>query len=393
MVTAPETPARERVDLRWLAIALGLMAMAWAIASTPGSGRSHHVLARRPRTSAAPLALLRTPCVYTGHSLAKLAAFDALVGRNIECEMVYSYGATEWSDWADPWFIGQNYPDKSLNLWATAPGTHRTLIISQSLFPNSLNGRDWLQPGASGAYMGYARTLARNLVAAGLGDAVVRLAHEANGNWFPDSIPDTPAGDALWIRFWRNTVIAMRSVPGAHFLFDWCVNAGYRPVPLASFYPGDDVVDIIGLDVYDTAVNGTGPVRWQQIYHEADGPGDVAAFAAAHHKPLSIPEWGIGPASDTQARFGGDDPAFIDGIASLVQSHEVAYQSYFYQAEEGTALNNSPKSVIAYIAHFGAHGDAVAPEGKWGSNLTPVSSPSIAGFPAGLSHSAPFAPP
>ncbi len=43
----------------------------------------------------------------------------------------------------------------------------------------------------------------------------------------------------------------MRSVPGASFRFDWTINAGYRPIPFNDYYPGNDVVDIIGMDVYD----------------------------------------------------------------------------------------------------------------------------------------------
>ena len=73
---------------------------------------------------------------------------------------------------------------------------------------------------------------ARNLVAAGLGSAVIRLGNEANGTKYPYSIPDTPKGNAQWVRSWDNIVTAMRSVPGAHFRFDWCVASGYRTIPL-----------------------------------------------------------------------------------------------------------------------------------------------------------------
>ena len=45
----------------------------------------------------------------------------------------------------------------------------------------------------------------------------------------------------------------MRGVPASHLLFDWNVNANYRNIPLADFYPGDSYVDIIGIDAYDEA--------------------------------------------------------------------------------------------------------------------------------------------
>ena len=69
----------------------------------------------------------------------------------------------------------------------------------------------------------------------------------------------------------------MRSVPGAHFFFDWNVNAGYRNIPLASYYPGDSVVDVIGIDIYDSGMPGhprDPAVRWARLNSE---PGGLAA--------------------------------------------------------------------------------------------------------------------
>ena len=45
--------------------------------------------------------------------------------------------------------------------------------------------------------------------------------------------------------------------------FDWNVNAGYRDIQLSSFYPGNDVVDMIGIDIYDAGMPGnpTHPLR------------------------------------------------------------------------------------------------------------------------------------
>ena len=152
----------------------------------------------------------------------------------------------------------------------------------------------------------------------------------------------------------------MRSVPGAHFLFDWCVNAGYRNVPLSSFYPGDDVVNIIGVDTYDNNALNPKQVSWNAIYNEPDGLGAVLAFAKANGKPFSIPEWGLVP-SQMPGGGGGDDPAYIDGIASVVANNNVAYQSYFDGLQEGPQFFNSPSSIAAYRVHFGANGDAVDP--------------------------------
>src|SRR4051794_35913861 len=279
-----------------------------------------------------------------------------MVGRDIDCALVYNDASPDWAGWENPWFL--HHPDPNLNWahWATAPGTSRQLIITQNLFPSSENNADWRDAGARGDYASHAVALARNLVAAGLGDAVIRLGHEANGTWYPDSIGSTDSDFARWVAFWRQTVLAMRSVPGANFRFDWCVNAAWRPIALSKFYPGDDVVDIVGIDAYDSGVN-PGLDRWSTIWSRTGGVRDVLTFATAHGKPLSIPEWGVG--TPDQSLAGGDDPAYVDGIAGVVRDNRVAYQAYFDNYQWATQLANGPLSLAAYRRHFGAGGDAV----------------------------------
>ena len=298
----------------------------------------------------APLPLHHTTCVYPSDHISILDTFDRQEGTSISCVMLFNDAAPNWVGWAAPWFDTHTYTDMQWSRWATEPGTHHRLIITQNLFPASEDdNRSVLTQGAAGEFTSDARALARHLVAVGLGDSVIRLAHEANGTWYPDSLPDTPRGDRLWVRFWRQTVFAMRSVRGAHFLFDWCVNAGVRPIPLKDFYPGNDAVNIVGVDAYDAGV-AAGPDRWSRLYNEPDGLGAVLAFARAHHKPLSIPEWGLGPAALDQ---GGDDAAYVRGIASVVAHGDVAFQSYFDADSEMLQLANSPQAERAYARAFG----------------------------------------
>src|SRR4051812_37978882 len=280
-----------------------------------------------------------------------------MVGRDIDCALVYNDASPDWAGWENPWFL--HHPDPNLNWarWATAPGTSRRLIITQNLFPSSENNADWRHAGARRDYAAHAAALARNLVAAGLGDAIIRLGHEANGTWYPDSIGSTDGDFALWVAFWRTTVTAMRSVPGANFRFDWCVNAAWRPIALSKFYPGDDVVDIVGIDAYDSGVQPTVADRWSTIWSRTGGVRDVLSFATAHGKALSIPEWGVGTADQSLA--GGDDAAYVDGIAGVVRDNRVAYQAYFSNYQWATQLANGPLSLAAYRRHFGVDGDAV----------------------------------
>jgi beta-mannanase len=149
----------------------------------------------------------------------------------------------------------------------------------------------------------------------------------------------------------------MRAVPGAHFLFDWNINAYYQDFPLADIYPGNAYVDIIGIDQYDGSgdsnLPASGIARWNYLENEADGLATVAAFATANNKPMSIPEWGTSSAA--QPAGGGDDGTYVTELANFVNSHDVAYQSYF-DANDDNILpldpTVAPNTVSAYVAAF-----------------------------------------
>jgi hypothetical protein len=308
----------------------------------------------------APTGDTKTVCAYTRHSISALQQFSQLVGRDIKCALVYNNAASNWAGWESPWFTHQKIPDSNWSRWATsAPG--RMLVISQDMRP-TVAPSDWVYQGAQGAYDGYARVLARNLVTAGLGSSIIRLGFEDNGTWMVDSLGKTPADWTAWRTYWARIVAAMRQVPGAHFEFDWTVNAGYRNIPLAAFYPGDRSVDIIGIDNYDSsAAHQTYPTldaRWSALYTQPSGLAQVIAFAKSHGKPLSLPEWGLVNAGP---KFGvGDDPRYVDGIAGVVRSNVVRYQSVFLNTTGDTMLiSQAPLSLARYRAHFGATGDAV----------------------------------
>jgi len=95
------------------------------------------------------------------------------------------------------------------------------------------------------------------------------LAHEGERRLVSDSIPNTPLATPT------GSILAqhrdpMRAVPGAHFKFDWTVNPAIANIPLSNWYPGDDVVDIIGVDAYDAGVPASVPFsgRWNYLYNE-----------------------------------------------------------------------------------------------------------------------------
>jgi O-antigen/teichoic acid export membrane protein/glycosyltransferase involved in cell wall biosynthesis len=305
--------------------------------------------------SAPPKALIqagdsKVRCIYTKLG-APLRQAERATGLTYNCLETFSDADPTWAAWSKPWLTNPVYGYVS---WQAANPTGRQLILTQNLIPDSLAyDPDWAAKCAVGAYDPYARRLAANLVKAGFGYSVIRLGPEMNGTWNVGSLGSTPGSWKDWAQCFAHEVRAMRSVSGSHLLFDWNVNANYRNIPLAEFYPGNAYVDIIGIDFYDTSGLTLPPVgspsRWTALSRQPDSLMAVAAFAAAHHKPLSFPEW---------ATVGsqGDDAAYVTSMGSFISRHDVAFQSWFDAGDNGIlqlSPSGAPRSLHAYVKAFG----------------------------------------
>jgi hypothetical protein len=307
----------------------------------------------------------KTACLYSHNSIAELRAIGRRIGSPFSCAAVYNTVPT-WKDWTDPWFVHSPIADYQWPAWvAEAPDTRR-MVIGQSMIPTSGMPSDWRRRGAAGQYDRHIRALGRNLVRAGLGRSVIRLGYEANGDWGVDNVGRTGRDFAQWRRYWARFARVLNAVPGARFTMDWNLNNAYRDIPLSSIYPGDRVVDVIGIDVYDSAgprLPAPSRARWRAIASQPGGLDEIIAFARRHGKPLSLPEWGL----ITRARRGaGDDPFFVAGIASVVRANRVAYQAYFNNDRLAgcVEIQKSRRSFAVYSLAFGAAAHRLGAAGR-----------------------------
>jgi hypothetical protein len=122
-------------------------------------------------------------------------------------------------------------------------------------------------------------------------------------------------------------------------------------------YPGDDVVDVIGEDVYDQSwiSNYTDPgSRWDNIANSAWGLNDAVAFAKKHNKPYAFPEWGVGTRPDGHG--GGDDPLFVANMKPFVQNAEYAGYWDFHAPDFNGVLSGAPQpgALAAFMTAFGS---------------------------------------
>ena len=150
--------------------------------------------------------------------------------------------------------------------------------------------------------------------------AIIRLGWEMNlvsMAWF------AKGQEADYIRAFRRVVQIFRR-HSSGFKYDWCPGWGPQDSPADFAYPGDDVVDYIGLDVYDFKYEGSAAERWDRYYLKAPfGLEWHREFAARHGKAISYPEWGVG-------NFG-DNPFFIQQMHDWFVKNEghIAYAAYF----------------------------------------------------------------
>ena len=228
------------------------------------------------------------------------------------------------------------------------------LALSVPMLPKDKSAT--LADGARGELDDHFREVARILVENGHADAILRIGWEFNGAWYPWAASQDPAS---FVAFWRRIVTVMRSVPGNRFRFDWNPTVGTTKIDPERVYPGDDVVDIIGLDIYNQswhARRDDPSVRWDEKVNGAHGLRWHRDFAKAHNKPRSFPEWGTGTRKDGHGF--GDDPAFVRNMHEWIAANDVVYHGYWdYRAPDFNAELSSgqfPAAAAQFRALFAA---------------------------------------
>ncbi|MEV2247314.1 glycosyl hydrolase [Streptomyces sp. NPDC049970] len=172
--------------------------------------------------------------------------------------------------------------------------------------------RSLLRAGADGRFDEHFRKLAERLVLLGVPDTVIVLGWEMNGTTYTHRCGPDPVA---WKAYWNRIVTAMRSVPGQKLRFDFAPSRGRDAVPWTECYPGDDVVDIIGMDSYDQP-----PARtFDEQVNEPYGLQKQVDFAAEHGKPISFPEWGL--------FRNGDNPEYMRRMLEWFDLHKPLYQT------------------------------------------------------------------
>jgi hypothetical protein len=139
----------------------------------------------------------------------------------------------------------------------------------------------------------------------------IRLDWEMNGTWSGWNPAQQPAGTtpATFVAFWRHVVARFRTDGATNVRWIWSPNVDDGHRSMAPFYPGSDVVDMVGLDGYnkgDLSWAGFGQI-FQPSYHEVT--------AVAPGKPVMIAETASLEATPTEAGQGASKAKWIRQLA------------------------------------------------------------------------------
>lgn len=146
--------------------------------------------------------------------------------------------------------------------------------------------------------------MARAILAAYRDDATsricIRLPWEFN---MPDQTQAAKTVFGVWdgrlyIHAYRRIADIFRKV-SPRFYFDWCPNVGQGEVDPELCYPGDDVVDVISVDIYyrkqydDQGKTDAGTSIFYYRKGQPRGLDWLDKFSVAHRKLVGVSEWGV----------------------------------------------------------------------------------------------------
>jgi hypothetical protein len=220
--------------------------------------------------------------------------------------------------------------------------TKQGVIIAQVLpilaQDDSNNAREVLSQGSAlnKKYIDFWTQFAQLLKETGQDQPFLRLGHEMNLNGgYPWATPKNVSSQQF-VGLFKLVVDTVRPiVPKAEFV--WNPGKYSAQVKAEDLWPGDDYVDVVGVDWYDNGGGGVPVLQtqadWDKHFNDSgpNGPRGVGAwyqFAKKHNKPISFPEWAM------KANKGDDNrTVFVENMFKFFQmaSKEgfMSYESWY----------------------------------------------------------------
>jgi beta-mannanase len=170
----------------------------------------------------------------------------------------------------------------------------------------------------------------------------LRFGHEFNGDWYPWS----PTGGTLpdvYVAAWRHLRETFDAHGATNVRWVWSPAAVSSEQPLEAWYPGDDYVDLVGLDGYNWGTSR----EWSRWMDPAEifEPTLADARRVCPDKPVLIAEVAC-------AEAGGDKAAWITEFVRWVARTPAVEGFVWFDHDKETdwRITSSPRSAAAMAA-------------------------------------------
>ncbi len=283
----------------------------------------------------------------------------------------------------------------SWNAWSQSKSPtaqNLTPVVAVGLGTKSDNGSGTLQAIANGAHDDTYRGIAEAYRDAGYKTIDMRIGWEMNGNFMPWSMGNTTDSVNQWKAAFAHVADVVHGVSGMKVNVVWNPNlANNNQIDVSTAYPGDDKVDIIGLDIYSKTYKYDSSVSDSQYYNNPSasqyhpdgqspsqwGLAQTIDLAKQHGKPVGIGETGVGVGDSTAlpGTIAADFSAPGAPSLAFVNVWDVWTGEGDWQFTGG----HNPDAAKAWAAAFGSGtSNAPAPASAPAASA-PATSPSNAG--------------
>ena len=190
---------------------------------------------------------------------------------------------------------------------------------------------------SQGYYDTYLRTYARSMAELE-GEVIIRYMPEMNGFWEPWN--GDPEG---FVAAWRHTVKLFREEGASNVLWMWAPNITDSPVlpenQMELYYPGDDVVDLLGLSGYN----------WGQVQATTAWKSFEETFQQPYDRLLAIADKPIWIAEIASVEQGGDKANWVRNMLASEAFPKIASFVWFQEKKEADwRIDSSPETLLAF---------------------------------------------
>ena len=283
--------------------------------------------------------------------LSELRGFESWRGHRADLSMVFA-GRDTWASWDS---IANAYPVNTLGRALVQAGYQ--VVFAIPLVRAGDKGNFARGAGTAGSAAladhraGHAKIADRVRQITNGVPCYVRLGWEANKgypwSYTKNGSSHDPADPATYRACWANTAAVWRDhCPAAALVWNHLKFPDGSANRITAYYPGDDAVDILGIDPYDNGsygyatdkarfdkailgINGTFP-GWDPQTGRCQGLNGMLLFARSRGKKLSVCEWA--PINNTKKYADpADNPYYVKAMHDFFAAHtaDIAYESLF----------------------------------------------------------------